>query len=98
MVASGPMSDTQRAVMTAAGVCIKKGLDGGDTSTGSLAIELSVDDAGKVSNVDLGPGYGPRAKSCLEPRLKQVRYPAQPNGGIRVVRYPIDELEDDAAP
>ena len=58
---------------------------------GSLALAVTVDGEGAVTKVELGPGYPASARTCVEARVKSVRFPKEPNAGIGYYRYPINE-------
>lgn len=83
------LSATERGVLRAVALCLRKE----KPLPGSLALELTLEADGSVRDVSFGPGYSPALKSCVEPRVKAVRYPAQPEGGLRVLRIPINETE-----
>jgi hypothetical protein len=94
---SGVMSEPHRAIMQGVGRCIERALRRGPGPGGSLAIAVTVDGEGAVTQVELGPGYPASAKPCVEARVKSVRFPKEPNGGIRYYRYPINEQPADDA-
>lgn len=85
------MSDPQRAIMRGVGRCFERALRNGPGPGGSLAIAVTVDAEGAVTQVEMGPGYPASARTCVEARVKSVRFPKEPAGGIRYYRYPISE-------
>jgi len=92
IVESGTMSDAQRTIMRGVGRCLERALRQGPGPGGSLAIGVTVDGDGNVTQVELGPGYPPSARSCTEARVKSVHFPKETNAGIRFYRYPVNEL------
>lgn len=99
LVESGVMSDPQRAIMQGVGRCLERALRRGPGPGGSLALAVTVDAEGSVTQLEMGPGYPASARPCVEARVKSVRFPKEPAGGIRYYRYPINEQPaDDAEP
>jgi hypothetical protein len=95
LVESGVMSEPQRAIMQGVGRCLERALRKEPGPGGSLALGVTVDGEGTVTDVELGPGYPASAKPCVEARVKSVRFAREPNGGIRHYRYPINEQPSD---
>ncbi len=95
LVASGVMSDPQRAIMEGVGRCLERALRRGPGPGGSLALGVTVDVEGAVTALEMGPGYPASARPCVEARVKSVRFPKEPGGGIRYYRYPINEQPAD---
>ena len=99
IVESGSLSEPQRAIMRGVGRCLERALRRGPGPGGSLALGVSVDADGAVTQLEMGPGYPPAARSCVEASVKNVRFPKEPGAGIRYYRYPINEAPaDDADP
>lgn len=84
------MSEPERAVLRAAGLCLEQGIERGERASGDLSIQLFVDAQGEVSNTELGAGYPASVRTCVVERLKTVRFPAQAGAGLRVVKYAVD--------
>ncbi|MFO0552722.1 MAG: hypothetical protein U0271_30300 [Polyangiaceae bacterium] len=87
---SGTMSEPERVVLRATGLCLEAGVERGERASGDLSIQLFVDPQGEVSNMELGAGYPASVRACVIERIKAVRFPVQPGGGLRAVRYSVD--------
>lgn len=87
------LSTTERGVLRAVALCLRNEKPG----RGSLALELTLEADGRVRDVTFGPGYTKPLERCVEPRVKAVRYPAAPEGGLRVIKIPINEASVDEA-
>ena len=92
----GELTPTQESVLKAVVVCVRAASDRGEKSGKPLDVDLTVDAAGRVTDVKLASGYAPSAAKCVKRDLARLRFPARAEGsGVQFVRYPIAELEEE---